>query len=641
MNNLFSSKVASIFWNELIPTGCLIASLYPNFTILRVNRKLVEMLGYDTPEEMKAAARGSMLTFVHPGDLARVVHAAPTRNGKFDTYNFTYRMLCKDGSQRWVIQTSQHYFNDEGKELIAATYNDITESKNSLRVLKEYADTLPGGIFRYHADKEMRFDYVSQHFYDVLGYTQKEFEDKFKQRFSELIYIKDRARVLKEINDQIKTSDYDTCEYRIEKKDGSLMWVRDDGHLVAGEDGLMYFYVVVVDITESYLLQQALNQAKQANQAKSEFLSRMSHDIRTPMNAIIGLTSLALDEPKLTPVLENYLSKINYSSQFLLGLINDILDVAKIENGSLTLMPIPYEFKEFRQTIQTMVEPLCQKKNITFKFTYEVSEPTILVDKVRFNQIFINLLSNAVKYTNQGGTVLFDIKTHSVNTNKITFDFLIKDNGIGMSKKFMKTMFEPFSQESTTITSEYNGTGLGLTIVHSLVNIMHGILKIESTIGNGTTIHLQLSMPIYAAQPDKQLETNVTKNDIFKQKTILLVEDHPLNAMIATKLLEKQKMIVLTAKNGQEAVNSFETSAPHSIDAILMDIRMPLMDGLTATKTIRALARPDAKTVPIIAMTANAFNEDREKSLIAGMSDHLSKPIIPEKLFDTLAKYLK
>jgi PAS domain S-box-containing protein len=640
MDNFFSSKIASIFWDELVPTGCLTASIYPHFTIIRVNQKLVNMLGYTTAEEMNEAALGSMLTFVHPGDLARVVHTAPTRTGKFEVYSFTYRMLCKDGSHRWVIQTSKHFINDDGKEMIAATYTDITETKNSLRVLKEHADTLPGGIFRYRADQEMRFDYVSHHFYDVLGYTQKEFEDKFKNSFAELVYVKDRDRVLKEIDEQIRTSDYDTCEYRIEKKDGTLMWVRDDGHLVAGEDGLMYFYVVVVDITKSYLLQKALNQAEQASKAKSEFLSRMSHDIRTPMNAIIGLTSLALDEPGLTPVLENYISKISYSGQFLLGLINDILDVAKIENGSLMLTPVPYEFKEFRQTIQTMVEPLCQQKKIDFQFIYNQSDTTILVDKVRFNQIFINLLSNAVKYTPQGGRIEFNIIDDYICDNKFKFTFVIKDTGIGMTKAFMKNMFEPFTQENTSITSEYNGTGLGLTIVHSLVKLMNGQLKITSTPGKGTVVNLDLSVPIYTEPLDERKNTTETQGDIFKQKTILLVEDHPLNALIATKLLEKRKMIVMKAQNGQEAVNFFKLSPSGSIAAILMDIRMPIMDGLTATKTIRALPRCDAKTVPIIAMTANAFNEDRQKSLDAGMSDHLSKPIIPSTLYDTLAKYL-
>lgn len=641
MEKLFASNIASIFWDELMPTGCLVASLYPTFAIIQANHELVSMLGYSDIEDMNAAAQGSMLSFVHPLDLERVLKVAPSRTDKFDTFRISYRMLCKNGSYRWVEQKSKHFIDQDGAELIAATYMDVTENRSYMQAFKEYVDALPGGVFRYRADKETQIDYVSSHFYDVLGYTKAEFEAKFHNKFSELIYYKDRERVLKEIDDQIQGSDYDTCEYRIEKKDGSLMWVRDDGHIVMGDDGQLYFYVVVLDITASLLLQTALDEAKKANSAKSDFLSRMSHDIRTPMNAIIGLTSLALDEPRLSPAIEGYLSKIAYSSQILLGLINDILDVSKIENGNLTLTPTRYEFKEFCQVIQTMIEPLCRQKNINFIFDSGSTGLAILADRVRFNQVFINLLSNAVKYTPCGGTVELIVTNNTIQDDILSCDFIIRDNGIGMTREFMQRMFEPFSQENRSVTTEFTGTGLGLTIVKSLVELMNGTLHVESILGHGTTVLLHLSLPIDTSAP-AQTQTDASNDDaIFLSKTVLLVEDHPLNAEIGKKLLEKRKMIVLTARNGQEGLDVFASAKPGSIDAILMDIRMPLMDGLTATKFIRALARPDARTVPIIAMTANAFDEDRQNSLAAGMTDHLSKPILPNILYETLAKYLR
>lgn len=640
MDNVLSSAINNIFWNELLPTGCLIATVYPSFNIVNANDELVHMLGYDSSDELNQAANGSMLSFIHPDDMDRIMVEASPRGGNFDVYEIDYRMLCKDGSFRWIKQKSKHFLDTDGNELIAATYMDITENVETSRVFREFVDNLPGGVFHYVDDDEMHMDYISPHFYGVLGYTKEEFENKFHNRFCEMVYHEDRKRVAAEINEQMQASDYNACEYRIEKKDGSLIWVSDVGHRVKEQDGRECLYVVVIDITESRLLQHSLEEARLANQAKSEFLSRMSHDIRTPMNAIIGLTSLALDEPSLTPPIDSYLNKISFSSEFLLGLVNDILDVSRIEDGSLTLTPQYYDFREFQQMIRTMILPPCQKKDITFNFDPGATALPVYVDKLRFNQIFINLLTNAVKFTPEGGEVSLIIHGNKVEDGVLSCNFLIKDNGIGMNEKFMKEMFEPFSQENTTVTTEFEGSGLGLPIVKSLVGLMGGSLKIESELGKGTSVTFYLKMPIGTTFHDSEQPSGRKDADALQGKTVLLVEDHPLNREIAQNLLEKHGMIVLSARNGQEAVNTFETSPVASIDLILMDIRMPVMDGLKATSAIRSLQRPDAGSTPIIAMTANAFDENRKQSLSAGMNAHISKPIIPEVLFSAILKYV-
>lgn len=383
------------------------------------------------------------------------------------------------------------------------------------------------------------------------------------------------------------------------------------------------------------------DKAEQAAQAKTEFLSRMSHDIRTPLNAIIGLTHLARKESDLQTV-EDYLGKIDTSSKFLLGLINDILDMSKIENGDMTLNESPFTREEFMDSIQTVIQPLIEDKNINFVFDMTTGVECIMADKLRFSQIFFNLLSNAAKFTPDGGTIEFiseRIEPNPDDDGKIGIRFFVRDTGIGMSEEFLKHLYDPFAQERSKLGDKARGTGLGLPIVKSLVEAMGGTISVKSELGKGTEFRIELYLAA-AEPPAKEPETERTEQNL-NGAHILLVEDNEINSYVAKTILEQFSCVVDAAENGQIAVDKFAQSAENSYDVILMDVHMPVMDGIEATKLIRTMSRSDAVSVPIIAMTADAFDREKAQTIDAGMNEHISKPIDPDLLYNTISKYLK
>lgn len=377
--------------------------------------------------------------------------------------------------------------------------------------------------------------------------------------------------------------------------------------------------------------------AESAAQAKSEFLSRMSHDIRTPLNAIIGLTHLAEDETDMK-VIKEYLLNIESSSDFLLGLINDILDMSKIENGELTLKEGVYTKEEFMKSINTVIRPLMDKNGIHFIMELNGNASCIQADRLRYNQIFFNLLSNSAKFTHRGGTVSFTSEEIPSPDDRAGIRFHVKDTGIGMSPEFLPHIYDPFAQERSGMGDNIKGTGLGLPIVKSLVDIMGGTISVKSRLGEGTEFTIDLFMPLAEAEPEEA--AGDTRYENLKDARILLVEDNDINIYVATLILEKAGCLVESVKNGQEALTRFASSPENYYGAILMDVRMPVMNGIDATIAIRHLERKDASCVPIIAMTADAFDEERKKTLEAGMNYHLSKPINPQLLYQVLSKYL-
>ena len=384
---------------------------------------------------------------------------------------------------------------------------------------------------------------------------------------------------------------------------------------------------------------------KKANQAKTEFLSRMSHDIRTPLNGIIGMTYLAQKEPN-PPVTNDALSKIDSSSKFLLELINDILDMTKVESNKVELHPEPVDFVSFKEAIESVIVPLCKKRGITYKTAFAPAGIYVpLFDNLRIKQVYFNLLSNAVKYNKPGGTIFFSI-TDKLTPDKqhIVCDAVVADTGIGMSQEFLQVLFDPFTQENHSDDVRSSGTGLGLAIVKKMVELMNGTISVESELNKGTTFRLHFVLPcvpVVKVKAKKAAEAGKEHDiTILAGKQVLLCDDQALNREIGSKILERVGMKVTLTNNGKEALDVFQASKVGFFQAIIMDVRMPIMNGLEATKKIRSLDRPDAKTVPIIAMSANAFDEDIKTSLAAGMNTHLSKPINPQVVYQELAKYL-
>ncbi len=392
---------------------------------------------------------------------------------------------------------------------------------------------------------------------------------------------------------------------------------------------------------QKYELREALAAAEEASQAKSVFLFNMSHDIRTPMNAIIGFADIAekhLEEPE---VVGNAVRKIKTSSNILLKLINDVLDLARIESGKTKLDLQPLDLLEEQKSIQLLFGEDMRRAGIKFMVEQDVRNPYVLCDSLRLNQISINLLSNARKFTQRGGKVVYRlVQQGEPRDGYAVYRMIVKDNGIGMSREFQKRVFERFEREQTSTVSGIQGTGLGLSIVKRIVEMMNGDIAVESETGAGTEFTVTLRLQVTdedAVRPKYGPEDGRAG---FAGRRILLVEDNELNREIATELLSEEGFAVEEAEDGTVAVKMVAEAPPGYYDVVLMDIQMPVMDGYTATQEIRRLDDPARARVPIVAMTANAFEEDRKKAFEAGMDGHVAKPIDIGRLLDTLEEIL-
>ena len=405
--------------------------------------------------------------------------------------------------------------------------------------------------------------------------------------------------------------------------------------------GLLVLLLVTSSLRKRQNLQlaDAKREADAANSAKSEFLSRMSHDMRTPLNGIIGMTYLT-HQMDLPDAAQANLDKIEVSSKFLLSLINDLLDMTKAESGKIELHPEPYTVEEFRRYIDAVIRPLCAGKWQEFVLDISIPDGVVPVqDKLRINQIVFNLLSNAVKYTPEKGRIVYSSRVELLAGNRLAMHICVSDNGIGMSEKFQQVLFTPFMQEARDDNSEFRGSGLGLAITKRLVDLMNGRIAVHSKLGEGTQISVDLVLPWVAASSLPADEGDGGGADApLDGRHILLCEDHPLNQEIACSLLRAKGLLVEVAEDGQRGVNAFAQSPVGYYDAVLMDIRMPVLDGYGAVRAIRALHRPDAATVPILAMSADVLTNDVEKCLAAGMNGHIPKPIDPGQLFAALAE---
>ncbi|RGH43102.1 response regulator [Ruminococcus sp. AM41-10BH] len=377
---------------------------------------------------------------------------------------------------------------------------------------------------------------------------------------------------------------------------------------------------------------EALQTAENANKAKTDFLSNMSHDIRTPMNAIIGMTSLIRHDAGNKAKVIEYADKIDISSQHLLGIINDVLDMSKIEAGKTVFKYTDFSMPDLIEELNTIFQPQIAERNQTLMVIKEnIRHEWVNGDQVHLMQIFSNLLSNAVKYTQKGGKIQFLVEECETKSSVYAkYRFLVSDNGMGMSADFKETIFDPFTRAEGSVTNKIQGTGLGMAITRNLVEAMGGTIDVESELGQGSCFEVLIDLRIAedrSVSSTVQEEKNEQNDNIFQGMRFLCAEDNELNAEILTELLKIEGAECTICENGEEILKTFEKSAPGDYDMILMDVQMPVMNGYEATKAIRRSSHELAKKIPIIAMTANAFSEDIQHSLAAGMNAHVSKPV--------------
>ena len=744
---------------------------------------------------------------VYPEDREAVL--SHINSGVFDEdvlgkKGYDFRFCRKDGTVRWFRIMGVLARDDEGRPVQCRGVTiDVTEVKehdalyaalqNEAASLDTIHEMLGSGKWNMDFDEagEMVRVSWSDEFRRMLGYHGTDDFPDVLESWSDLLHPDDKDRVLREFNETISDrtgrKTYDV-EYRLLTKNRGYRWYRAVGKPTRRPDGTPITYIgVFIDITERKemireLAQQreslsiALEEANQANKAKTAFLSNMSHEIRTPMNAIIGLDRIALNDPGISQETREHLQKIGLSAQHLLGIINDILDMSRIESGRLTVKNEEFSFANMLAQVNTIIGGQCRDKGLGYECRVKGAVDDYYIgDDMKLRQVLINILGNAVKFTPAGGSVEFNVEEAARFSGKSTLRFVIRDTGIGMSKEFLPRLFDAFSQEDSSTTSRFGSTGLGMAITKSYIELMHGTVAVESEKGKGTTFtvtvtlsdserksageeedvlqphelcvlvidddpiaceHAQLVLGQVGVNCEKALsgaeglqmvklrharrepynlilvdwrmpdmdgmettrqiraavgaetpviiltsynwdevvdeareagvDTFVAKplfagtvldefREAFKKKNaaraaekadlrcrrVLLAEDVAINAEIMMMVLSMREIEAEHAENGRIAVEMFASHEAGYYDAVLMDMRMPEMDGLEATRRIRAMDRPDAKSIPIIALTANAFDEDVQHSMQAGLNAHLSKPVEPDVLFETLEGLLR
>ncbi|MEG2648083.1 MAG: ATP-binding protein [Anaerovoracaceae bacterium] len=448
---------------------------------------------------------------------------------------------------------------------------------------------------------------------------------------------------MSKIRETLKTQDVYSKDISVKYKDGKTKVKNFKSYYGDKEIGLIC--ISVTDITESVeeqakqqqALEDALDIAHKANHAKSDFLASMSHDIRTPMNAIVGMAEIALSDTENIEQMRESLDIISKSSAHLLSLLNNILDMSKIESGVMDLEVQDFSHQEEYENLIERTEATARGKNINFVHVDRIKNVKCRGDFKKVRRVLDNLIGNAIKFTPEGGTIKVEFDELPYGRKNFTiYQFTITDNGIGMDEETTTHIFDTFYR-SNAVDLDYQGTGLGLSIVKSIVEFLGGDIKVSSKLGQGTTFIVTMPVPmqVNSKEKGKNNQLDITK---LAGKKILACEDHPINRIVVSKLLEKIALKVDMAKDGAEGVNQFNGSSEGEYAAILMDIRMPVMDGLEAARQIRKSSHKDAKDIPIIAMTANAFVQDVQKSLDAGMNWHIAKPIVPEKLYEALAQ---
>lgn len=502
---------------------------------------------------------------------------------------------------------------------------------------------IPGGIKISNDDPTYSFRYVSEQFAAMLGYdSPDELMQASGGSIVGLAHPDDLETGIASALDQYTRSDHYATTYRMRCKDGSWKYIEDRGHKVVDANGVVSHWNLILDKNELVEKTIALESEKRANKAKTDFLSRMSHDMRTPLNGVIGLLDICAKHPENRALVDSSREKARVAANHLLSLVNDTLELNKLGDTQVPLHEETFDAGALFEEIKTIASMYADSAGVALRMEGtgpKLQYPWLVGCPLQIKRIWLNLITNAIKYNKEGGSVCCTLQEIPQDAETIRHQLVVQDTGIGMSEEFLKEIYEPFAQADHGARSTYMGTGLGMAIVKNLLDRMGGTIQVDSKLGVGTTITVTLPLKIARKAPDAPLKNQPKTQTKRKNIHVLLAEDNELNRGIAEFMLRDEGIHVTTVEDGRQAVEAFTGAPAHTFDVILMDIMMPVMNGIEATKTIRASGRQDAQTIPILAMTANAFDEDRQKTREAGMNEHLTKPLRAEELVATIRKY--
>lgn len=654
-----------------IPGGFFIYRAHGNEEILYANDFLLEIFGCKNLDEFKELTGYTFKGMIYPDDLERVENSIASQIA-VDERNIDYveyRITRKDGTIRWLDDYGRLVHSKKYGDVFYVFVRDLTDehefrAENSRRA--KVIDGLSVGftsIYLLNLDTEIMRPYKlrTDYFKDIVADLNIDTMNAplnviFAEYAKRYVVKKDQEFFLKEtsgarILDRIQEDENYTFHYRCYDKEGktahmevSVVKVNDEslGHhvIMSYRDITEHILSVRKELTEKLNIEMALEREKHANEVKAAFLFSMSHDIRTPMNAIMGFTALAqrhINEPE---VLKDYLEKLDESNRHMLDLIDDLLEMSKIDCGHTEIKVEPCDLRRQLRIVIDMFKIQAEEKAIHMETDIELPDQDVYVDSLRFRRVMSNILSNAVKFTPNDGTIRISARQKRVSDSGFArYEFSVTDNGIGMSEDFMKKMFDAFEREGTSTQTGYHGTGLGLTITKKLLNIMGGSINVESKKNEGSTFTVNLPLKLMKSS-NKELPSIIREYKAKGQYRILLVEDIDVNRMLAETILTESGFLVESVPDGCDAVEIIKNNPPHYYDLVLMDIQMPVMNGYEATRAIRALGREDTNTLPIIALSANAREQDKRMSLDSGMDSHVAKPFDIAHLISTINNHV-
>ena len=628
-----------------------------SLTPLYTSRGMDRLLG-GTRDELSAIFGSNVYDGVHPDDREAAIRAVESAVRDLSDFQVELRLKRVVGDYLWVeIKGSVDIA--ENHRVIYLSVLDYSIDQESQRIQKRVLDSFARHAYRYiyfvgcdndsfrslSADKdpdvpipESGDDFEAEISLLVDRYVAEEDREPLKRHLM-------RDSLLKELEGKDDVVYYfttvlDDGERRF--KEAWLSWIDRDRHTLA---------LVLSDHTVEHLegerrrkaLADALEAAERASKAKGEFLSSMSHDIRTPLNAIIGFTQMSLDDETASPQMRERLEKVASSSHFLLSLVNDVLDMSRIENGRTTLSEAAFDIAELLGDVDAIIAPQCESQGIAYR--RHVADGALgryLGDALKIQQVLINILGNSVKFTPAGGTISLDVDARGTADRYSLLTFRASDTGKGMSQDFIPRIFEPFAQESDDWTNERKGAGLGLAICKSLVSLMHGDITVRSALGKGTAFEVVIPLETVGGASARESGPSPENEAVdLAGRRVLLVEDNEMNMEIACYDLSKLGLSVDTAHDGIEALEAFRSAPKGTYDAIITDIVMPRMGGKELASAIRALDRDDAAAIPIIAMSANAFEENAREAMMSGIDAYVIKPTYPETLRRTLSACIR